>query len=146
MQPKGSTLSWTCCCAGTTASTSSPKGSREGFGSLLLAQFQEKKLTYIGNVGTGFNTALLRDIFRKLKPLKCASSPLDVPVKVPGDTTWVKPVFVCNIKYTEKTTDGILRHPVFLGLRVDKEPEQVVKQSTRTRSTGRKAKSKKKVD
>lgn len=123
-----------------------PKGSRKGFGSLLLAQFHSKKLTYIGNVGTGFNTASLQEIFGKLNPLKLSSSPLDVPVKVPGDTTWVEPVFVCNIKYTEKTTDGILRHPVFLGLRIDKAPEQVLKQSTRKKGPGPKAKPRKKAD
>ena len=102
-----------------------PKGSREAFGSLLLAQHDNKKLTYIGNVGTGFTTASLRDLHRKLKPLSRATSPLDVPVKVPGDTTWVEPVFVCNVKFTERTTEGILRHPVFLGLRIDKEPKGV---------------------
>ena len=117
-----------------------PKGSREGFGSLLLAQYQKKKLTYIGNVGTGFNTASLRELIRKLQPLSRSTSPLDVPVKVPGDTTWVEPQFVCNVKYTEMTTDGILRHPVFLGLRVDKEPRQVVAAPPKKKNSGRKSK------
>jgi bifunctional non-homologous end joining protein LigD len=119
-----------------------PKGSREGFGSLLLAQYHKKKLTYIGNVGTGFNAASLQDLMRKLKPLARPTSPLDVPVKVPGDTTWVDPAFVCQIKFTEKTTDGILRHPVFLGLRIDKEPEQVITGPLKKRSPHRKVRSK----
>lgn len=117
-----------------------PKGSREGFGSLLLAQYQKKKLTYIGNVGTGFNTASLRDLLRKLKPLSRSTSPLDVPVKMPGDTTWVEPKFVCNVKFTEMTTDGILRHPVFLGLRFDKEPRQVAAEPPKKKSSIRKTK------
>lgn len=115
-----------------------PKGSREGFGSLLLAQHIEKKLTYIGNVGTGFNNNSLRDLFKKLKPLKRATPPLDIDIKAPGDTTWVNPVYVCNVKFTEKTTEGILRHPVFLGLRVDKAPQEV--NSTAKKTASRKTK------
>jgi len=101
-----------------------PKGSRKGFGSLLLAQYVRKKLSYIGNVGTGFNDKTLSTLHVKLKKIATTESPLDVPVKVPGDTTWVDPVYVCNIKFTEKTSQSIVRHPVFLGLRVDKEASE----------------------
>jgi bifunctional non-homologous end joining protein LigD len=102
-----------------------PKGSRKGFGSLLLGQYAGKKLVYIGNVGTGFTGKILQDLHRQMKPLIRTTSPLDIPVKVSSDSTWVDPVLVCNIKYTEKTSDGIVRHCVFLGLRVDKSPRAV---------------------
>ncbi len=102
-----------------------PKGSRKGFGSLLLAQYHKKKLVYIGNVGTGFNDNLLNELTRKLTSIARATSPLDESVAADKSTTWVTPRFVCQVKYTEKTSEGILRHPVFLGLRVDKTPAEV---------------------
>jgi bifunctional non-homologous end joining protein LigD len=53
------------------------------------------------------------------------TSPLDVPVKETPDITWVEPEVVCNIKFTEITADGSVRHPVFQGLRVDKAPKDI---------------------
>ena len=102
-----------------------PKGQRTGFGSLLLGQYHRGKLTYIGNVGTGFTDKLLKDLFSKFQKLKTKEAPLSRPPKVATGTTWIEPVLVCNLKYTEKTTDGILRHPVFQGLRVDKSAAEV---------------------
>lgn len=102
-----------------------PKGTRTGFGSLLLAQHIGGKLTYIGNVGTGFNEDTLQRLHRRLSGLRALSTPLDVDVKMPPGTTWINPEVVCNIKFTEKTSGGIIRHPVFLGVRKDKEPGEV---------------------
>jgi bifunctional non-homologous end joining protein LigD len=102
-----------------------PKGSRVGFGSLLLGQYINKKLHYIGNVGTGFNDQTLQQLFKKIKALEVKQSPLDQPIKPPPTTTWIKPDLVCNIKFTEKTSEGMIRHPVFLGLRVDKKAAEV---------------------
>jgi bifunctional non-homologous end joining protein LigD len=103
-----------------------PKGSRIGFGSLLLAQYKNNDLIYIGNVGTGFTDETLKSIFKKVQALEAQVSPLDSPIKPPPSTTWTKPQLVCNIKFTEKTSDGMVRHPVFLGLRIDKKPKEVV--------------------
>jgi bifunctional non-homologous end joining protein LigD len=103
-----------------------PKGSRIGFGSLLLAQYENKKLKYIGNVGTGFTDDILKSLYKKLNLMVVPTSPLDFPIKPPADTSWVKPNLVCNLKFTEKTSDGMIRHPVFLGLRIDKAPREVV--------------------
>jgi bifunctional non-homologous end joining protein LigD len=113
-----------------------PKGSRVGFGSLLLGQYIRRKLTYIGNVGTGFNDQTLKQLHKKFKLLERQTSPLDHSVKPPPATTWIEPELVCNIKFTEKTTEGMVRHPVFLGLRVDKtanevKPELSLKSSSR---------------
>jgi bifunctional non-homologous end joining protein LigD len=102
-----------------------PKGSRQYFGSLLLAVHDNGKLVSIGNVGTGFTTRTLAEIYKKLVPLKRKTSPLDVPIKETPDITWVEPVLVCNVKYSEITEDGSVRHPVFQGLRIDKSPKEV---------------------
>ncbi|MEX1239926.1 MAG: non-homologous end-joining DNA ligase [Cyclobacteriaceae bacterium] len=100
-----------------------PKGSRQYFGSLLVAVKDKEKLVYIGNVGTGFNDKSLKDLHIKLKKIIRKTSPLDVPIKETPDITWVEPEVVCNIKFTEITDDGSVRHPVFQGLRVDKAPK-----------------------
>lgn len=105
-----------------------PKGSRQYFGSLLLAVHDNGKLVSIGNVGTGFTTRTLGALYKKLVPLKRKSSPLDVPIKETPDITWVEPVLVCNVKYSEMTEDGIVRHPVFQGLRVDKSAAEVTRE------------------
>lgn len=102
-----------------------PKGSRSSFGSLLLAVKKRQKLIYIGNVGTGFTDKSLKELHTKLKKVIRKTSPLDVPIKETPDITWVDPVLVCNIKYTEITEDGSVRHPVFQGLRIDKEAKEV---------------------
>lgn len=102
-----------------------PKGARSSFGSLILAVKKRGKLVSIGNVGTGFTDKSLRELHIKLKKIVRKTSPLDVPIKQSSDITWVDPVLVCNIKFTEITDDGSVRHPVFQGLRIDKEPEEV---------------------
>lgn len=103
----------------------SPKGSRSSFGSLLLAVKHKGKLMSIGNVGTGFTDQSLKDLHTKLKKIIRITSPLDVPIKQTPDITWVDPVLVCNIKFTEITEEGSVRHPVFQGLRIDKAPSEV---------------------
>lgn len=102
-----------------------PKGSRSSFGSLLLAVQKKGKLVPVGNVGTGFNDRSLKDLHIKLKKIIRKTSPLDVPIKETADVTWVDPVLVCNIKFTEITEDGSIRHPVFQGLRIDKTAKEV---------------------
>jgi bifunctional non-homologous end joining protein LigD len=79
----------------------------------------------IGNVGTGFTDKSLKELHTKLKKIVRKSSPLDVPIKDTPDITWVDPVLVCNIKFTEITDDGSVRHPVFQGLRIDKKADEV---------------------
>jgi bifunctional non-homologous end joining protein LigD len=102
-----------------------PKGSRQHFGSLLLAVKNKGKLVSIGNVGTGFDDKSLKDLHYKLKKIIRKTSPLDVPIKQTPDITWVEPQLVCNIKFTEITDDGSVRHPVFQGLRVDKSSREI---------------------
>jgi bifunctional non-homologous end joining protein LigD len=103
-----------------------PKGSRNYFGSLVLAVKKKGKLVPIGNVGTGFTERSLKELHQKLKPLQRKTSPLGAAVKDASDVTWVEPTLVCNIRFTEITKDGSVRHPVFEGLRVDKIAAEVV--------------------
>lgn len=102
-----------------------PKGSRQFFGSLMIALKNKGKLVSVGNVGTGFTDKSLKELHGKLKKIGRNSSPLDVPIKETSDMTWVEPELVCNIKFTEITDDGSVRHPVFQGLRVDKSAREV---------------------
>ena len=106
------------------AGYTAPRGSREYFGALILGIYENKKLKYIGHTGTGFTSAILKKVFGILKPLRRDSSPFDKKVVVNAPVTWVEPVIVCSVKFTEATEEGILRHPVFQGLRIDKPAEE----------------------
>jgi bifunctional non-homologous end joining protein LigD len=105
-----------------------PKGSRSGFGSLLLALHDEKtgELRYAGNVGTGFDEKLLATIKARLDALATGKPAFPVPKGVKGH--WVRPNLVAEVAFTEWTGDGRIRHPVFHGLRADKAPETVTRE------------------
>ncbi len=77
---------------------------------------------HAGQVGTGFTEKSLKEIFAKLEPLITKKSPFSGPVKALRDVTWVRPELVAEIKYLEITPDGLLRAPVFIALRTDKDP------------------------
>lgn len=102
-----------------------PRGSREGFGALILGKYIDGKLTYSGHTGTGFNRELIREVLQKLEKIIVKTSPFENKPKTNMPVTWTKPEMVCEIKFSEITKDGIFRHPVFMGIRVDKEPEEV---------------------
>lgn len=106
------------------AGYTAPRGSRSFFGALILGIYHNKKLRYIGHTGTGFTSATLKEVYETIKPLKRDSSPFDKKIVVNSPVTWVEPMIVCAIKFTEITEEGILRHPVFLGLRIDKAAEE----------------------
>jgi len=105
-----------------------PKGSRTGFGSLLLGVHDKGgALVYAGNVGTGFDDASLRSLKSKLDALATEKPPFAVvPRGVKGH--WVKPKLVAEITFTEWTGDGRIRHPVFHGLRGDKDPAPITRE------------------
>jgi bifunctional non-homologous end joining protein LigD len=117
------------------AGFTAPRRSRPFFGSLVLALREGNTWRYVGRVGSGFTYATLRDLHRKLWSLRTSSSPFNARVKDAAVTTSVKPILVAEVKFTEWTAAGEMRHPVFLGLREDKLAEDVVreKESTRTR-------------
>ncbi len=102
-----------------------PRNSRKYFGALILAQFKNNKLVYMGHTGTGFTQKTLRDLWKKMQPLINNKSPFNEKIKVNMPVTWIQPKLVCELKYTEMTKDGLLRHPVFLALRIDKNKNEV---------------------
>lgn len=99
---------------------------RRGFRSLHLGVNQDGTLRYVGKVGTGFDSATLESLSERMAPLKVDKPALEVPRTALRGSTWIKPALVAEIAYTEFTSDGILRHPSFLGLREDKAAKQVV--------------------
>jgi bifunctional non-homologous end joining protein LigD len=107
-----------------------PSGTRHFFGALLLGVYTRGKLEYVGKVGTGFDEATLKTLFKKFSALKRASSPFGSDVREKS-ATFVAPKLVAQIGYTEWTSDGKLRHPVYLGLRDDKPAKDVKRQEKR---------------
>ena len=89
---------------------------------------EENAWRYIGHVGTGFTHKTLEELHGKLWKLKTAKSPFPAKVKDEGVTTWIKPSLVAEVKFTEWTTAGEMRHPVYLGLRADKLAGDVVRE------------------
>ncbi|NWG25784.1 MAG: DNA ligase [Pseudorhodoplanes sp.] len=105
-----------------------PRRSRKYFGALVLGLRAGGKWLYAGHAGTGFTKESLQAIHRKLMPLVRRRSPFDHPIPHEDVTTWVTPRLVCEVKFTEWTSDGQMRHPAFVGLRSDKPARQVVRE------------------
>ena len=104
-----------------------PQGSRNFFGALVLGSYRDGKLAYIGNCGTGFTAARLEEVFACMRREENRQKPFEEDVSVANEriVTWLRPVLVCDVYYSEWTADGHLRHPVFKGWRVDKEPNEI---------------------
>jgi bifunctional non-homologous end joining protein LigD len=118
-----------------------PEGSRKYFGALLVGFYDGKKLRFAGRVGTGFSEKLLSTLYSELNKIRVEKCPFfNLPAVGrnrwdQGLTAaemkrchWVKPVVVCQIKFTEWTRDDRLRQPVFLGIREDKNANEVVRE------------------
>jgi bifunctional non-homologous end joining protein LigD len=116
-----------------------PQGARHHFGALLLGFYCKGKLHFAGKVGTGFDTSGLRGLYRRFQKLEQSKCPF---VNLPSPNSsryaltaaemkrchWLKPKLVCQVKFSEWTQDEKLRHPVFLGLREDKDAAEVVRE------------------
>jgi bifunctional non-homologous end joining protein LigD len=111
-----------------------PRHTRQYFGALLLGVGQEDAdgLQYVGHTGTGFNQAELARVSKLLKMREVSRSPFSTPIKTNEPAHWVRPELVAQVRFTEWTADGKLRHPVYLGLRDDKRPRDVVREEPRT--------------
>jgi bifunctional non-homologous end joining protein LigD len=118
-----------------------PEGARKHFGALLVGVYEDKKLKFAGRVGTGFNDKLLRSLSADFDKIRAENCPFfNVPAKGrsrwdQGLTAaemkrchWVKPLMICQVKFTEWTHDDRLRHPVFLGIREDKNASEVIRE------------------
>ncbi len=107
------------------------KGERDYFGALVLGVQEDGKLRHAGQVGTGFDQKLMKAIYSRLEPLITKASPFSVkPTIRTGlrNVTWVRPELVCQVRFLEWTNDGILRAPVFVGLREDKPANEVTRE------------------
>ena len=107
-----------------------PQRSRIGFGALLLGYYDsDGKLAYAGKVGTGFNQRTLESLHATLASLERDQPPFDRGRLPRSGVHWVEPRLVAQVGFSEWTTDGQLRHPRFQGLRDDKDPAEVVRET-----------------
>jgi len=103
-----------------------PRASRKHFGSLILGAYRNGELTYIGRVGAGFTERVLEDVYEKLRPFVAPRSPFAREPGIHMSVTWVEPRLVAEVQFSEWTAEGLMRHPVFKGLREDKSSRAVV--------------------
>ncbi|MEP7106472.1 MAG: DNA ligase D [Ferruginibacter sp.] len=112
------------------------------FSSLLLGVYSQGKLQYVGKVGTGFSVNDQKEMMRQFKPLITDKSPFETipdvnapsrfrPNPPKAKATWLKPQLVCEVAYSEITTDGVFRHPSFQGMRIDKKAKDVVRETAK---------------
>jgi len=119
-----------------------PGGSRKYFGAILVGYYENGKLKFAGKVGTGFTEKSLSTLYKKFRAEERDDCPfVDLPSKSAGQWSqgitpsmmnkmhWINPQFVAQIKFLEWTRDGKLRAPVFLGLREDKDPREVIREN-----------------
>lgn len=110
---------------------SKPQGSRGGFGALLVGGYVDDKLTFIGRVGSGFDAKQLKDVGAELDAAVRPTTPCEAgPIPQGDDVVWVEPRLVIEVRYKEITPDGLLRQPVFMRFRDDKEPKDCVIRGT----------------
>ena len=102
-----------------------PSGARRHFGALLLGAYDQGKLHCVGKVGTGFDQKTLTSLYKKFQPfVRSRSALVDSPSK--KGVTFLAPRLIAQISFQEWTSDKKLRQPVFLGLRDDKHPQDVL--------------------
>jgi bifunctional non-homologous end joining protein LigD len=108
-----------------------PEGGRVGLGALLVGFYEDGDLLCAGKVGTGFDTATLQDLKKKLSAIERSKAVCTRDSIRERGLHWVEPKFVAQVGFTEWTDAGKLRHPRYLGLRTDKKPSQVVREKPR---------------
>lgn len=105
-----------------------PSGSREGFGALLVGYYDDGRLRYAGKVGTGYDHEALRSLRERFDRMTQTERPFASNVDE-RNPRWIRPELVAQIGFSEWTRDGKLRHPRFQGLRTDKAPREVVRET-----------------
>jgi bifunctional non-homologous end joining protein LigD len=109
-----------------------PRGSRQHLGALIVGYYANRQLHFAGKVGSGFSARACAELHALLAPLEVLKPPFVDPDKTLRSVHWVKPALVCQLQFTEWTRDGRLRHPVYLGLREDKKPSSVRRETPGT--------------
>jgi bifunctional non-homologous end joining protein LigD len=117
-------------------------GGRTGFGALIVGYYRDDKLFYASKVGSGFSNLQIRQLVERAASLRQALSPFERIPESDGSSwaygltaaerrtaVWLKPTLVCRVRFTEWTRDGHLRHPIFEGMRDDKDVREVVRES-----------------
>ncbi len=110
------------------------------FSALLVGVFENGKFIYTGKIGTGFKDAQQKEMLKQFKPYITDKPPFHVlpdinkpsrfnPKPAKAAATWLKPQLVCEVSFTEMTTDGVMRHPSFEGMRIDKKAQEVTKEN-----------------
>ncbi len=102
-----------------------PRGGGRHFGALHVGVYESGQLRHVARVGSGFDDAAQDDLWRRLQPLARDPSPFGASGPDGRGDHWVEPRLVCEVRFTEWTADGGVRHPIFLGLRPDRKPEEV---------------------
>ena len=107
-----------------------PQGARVGLGALLVGYYDGDDLVFAGKIGTGFDTKLLIDLRKRLDALEIAKPPFTVAKGLPRlRAHWVRPTIVVQASFIEWTDNNKLRHPRLIGVRFDKAPREVVRES-----------------
>lgn len=101
-----------------------PRGGRKHFGALVLGIYKRGKLVHIGNAGGGFTDETLKIIYNQLKPLRQDNCPFKNIPEIKEKVTWVQPVLMCDVTYSQWTDDGKMRHPIFLGFHAKEKKEK----------------------
>lgn len=115
------------------------EGSDKPFSSLLAGVFEKGKLQYTGKIGTGFSRELQKELLKKFKPLIRKTSPFTItpdinkpsrfrPDPPQAKAVWLEPKLLCEVSFREMTSDGVMRHPSFEGMREDKNAKEVVRE------------------
>ena len=103
------------------------KGARDAVGALLLGYWQDKQLRYVGHVGSGLSDEIITELRSRMAPLICKTVPFAEKPPLHRPTTWLEPKLVAEVSFEDRTTDGLLRAPVFLRLRDDVKPQSIRK-------------------
>jgi len=107
-----------------------PQGARVGLGALLVGYHDGNDLVFAGKIGTGFDTRLLLDLRQRLDTIEIDRTPFTKAIGLPRlRAHWVRPEIVVQVAFIEWTVHGKLRHPRFFGIRTDKQPREVVRES-----------------
>ena len=118
-----------------------PRASRKYFGAILVGVYDDEgNFVYVGHTGGGFDEKTLRQVYELMKPMITKNPPFSgKPPRTNEKPTWVRPELVCEVKFSEWTRDGVMRQPVFLGLRDDVDPRAVRREKPAAADRGRRS-------
>jgi bifunctional non-homologous end joining protein LigD len=108
-----------------------PQGARVGLGALLVGYYDNRDFVFAGKIGTGFDTKLLRELRTRLDAIEVPQSPFTKAIGLPRlRAHWVRPEIVVQVAFIEWTVHGKLRHPRLLGVRIDKDAQDVTREQS----------------